>query len=56
MTVFIVTVTRWDEDDVTQAIFSTREKADAFVAKLEESAPIHFELGDELKIEEWAVN
>jgi len=47
--VFVVTVTEW-EDTVTMGVFSTREKAEAFVSTLDEED----RLGSD--VTEWVVN
>jgi hypothetical protein len=49
MTVFIVTVTHW-EDAETVGVFSTLENAEVFVATLGETDRIN------VQIAEWAVN
>jgi hypothetical protein len=43
MTVFIVTVKAWDDVE-TVGVFSTREKAEAFVSTLEKTDRINSEI------------
>ena len=49
MTVFIVTVKVWDDTEI-MGVFSTREKAEAYIATLEETHRINSE------ITEWTFN
>ena len=48
-TVFIVTVKVWDDTDI-MGVFSTREKAEAYIATLKETDRFNSELT------EWAFN